>query len=175
MPLIGEKMFTNPFTPVFGGKPDLFFGRQLILARFDLAMIDHGSDDRALFITGARGSGKTALLEQMSQRASKRGWTVLDLGPEDTVSALIHGLVPHDCETKTVDPQLSISILGTGGSMGDISTSRTTSFPRENLTSIFIDACKGAQKGILVTIDEVQKVSLEDVSAICNAFQMASR
>ena len=173
--LIGEPMFTNPFTPVFGGKPDIFFGRQIILARFDLAMIDHGSDDRALFISGARGSGKTALLEQMSQRAEKRGWIVLDLGPEDTVAALIHGLVPHDSETKTVNPQLSVSVLGTGGSVGGISTSHTTSFSRENLTGIFLDACNNTHKGIFVTIDEVQKVSLEDVSAICNAFQMASR
>lgn len=168
-------MFENPFTPVFGGKPDVFFGRQLILARFDLAMIDHGSDDRALFITGARGSGKTALLEQLSQRANKRGWTVLDLGPEDTVSALIHGLVHHDSETKTTDPQISISILGSGGSASGISTSRTTSFTRDNLTNIFIEACDKTRKGIFVTIDEVQKVTREDISAICNAFQMASR
>lgn len=168
-------MFTNPFSPVFGGKPDVFFGRQLILARFDLAMIDHGSDDRALFITGARGSGKTALLEQLSQRAKKRGWTVLDLGPENTVAELTHGLVPHDSETKTVNPQVSVSVLGTGGSVSGISTSRTTSFTQNNLTNIFVDACESAQQGIFVTIDEVQKVANEDISAICNAFQMASR
>ena len=29
--------------------------------------------------------------------------------------------------------------------------------------------------GILVTIDEVQKVPVEDISTLCNAFQMASR
>ena len=38
-----------------------------------------------------------------------------------------------------------------------------------------LEACRKAGRGILVTIDEVQKVSLDDVSALCNAFQMASR
>ena len=62
-------MFSNPFSPIFGGKPGVFFGREQILKLFDHAMIDLGSDDRALFITGTRGSGKTALLEQLSIRA----------------------------------------------------------------------------------------------------------
>ena len=54
-------MFKNPFSPIFGGKPGVFFGREKILNLFDHAMIDAGSDDRAMFITGTRGSGKTAL------------------------------------------------------------------------------------------------------------------
>lgn len=48
-------MFDNPFTPLFGGRPGFFFGREGILRRFDRAMSDYGSDDRALFITGSRG------------------------------------------------------------------------------------------------------------------------
>ncbi len=40
-------MFTNPFSPIFGGKPGVFFGRERILELFDHAMIDTGSDDRA--------------------------------------------------------------------------------------------------------------------------------
>lgn len=48
-------MFKNPFTPLFGGKPDCFFGRRAILDCFDLALRDKGSADRALFITGSRG------------------------------------------------------------------------------------------------------------------------
>ena len=79
-------MFSNPFTPIFGGKPDVFFGREKVLHLFDYAMIDAGSDNRAIFITGTRGSGKTALLEQLSIRAEARKRKVIDLGPEDTIS-----------------------------------------------------------------------------------------
>lgn len=55
-------MFSNPFTPIFGGRPDFFFGRKAVLTRFDAAMVDQGSEDRVLFVTGNRGCGKTALL-----------------------------------------------------------------------------------------------------------------
>lgn len=48
-------MFENPFVPVFGGKPDFFFGRKELLNRFTFALVDRGSEDRALFITGNRG------------------------------------------------------------------------------------------------------------------------
>ena len=73
-------MLDNPFSPIFGGKPDVFFGRDRILNLFNLAMVDKGSDDRALFITGTRGCGKTALLEQFSIRAGQTKRTVIDLG-----------------------------------------------------------------------------------------------
>ena len=85
-------MFENPFSPIFGGKPDVFFGRKSILNRFDQAMIDPGSNDRAMFITGTRGSGKTALLEQLSIRAQGKKRTTIDLGPENTIAQLIHVL-----------------------------------------------------------------------------------
>ena len=75
-------MFTNPFSPIFGGKPDVFFGRENILKLFEHAMLDPGSDDRAIFITGTRGCGKTSLLEQLSIRAKSRKRKVIDLGPE---------------------------------------------------------------------------------------------
>ena len=37
-----KKMFVNPFSPIFGGKPGVFFGRDAILDLFDHAMIDLG-------------------------------------------------------------------------------------------------------------------------------------
>ncbi|MBR3159799.1 MAG: ATP-binding protein [Atopobiaceae bacterium] len=168
-------MLNNPFSPIFGGKPDFFFGRKDVLRRFDLAMRDRGSEDRALFFTGTRGCGKTALLEQLSTRASREGRVVVDLGPDDTVAQLIQALVGHSETTTTVSPQASISILGTGGSLSAGSVSTTTHYGRESLPALLVEACGRANKGMLVTLDEVQKVPLDDVSAICNAFQMASR
>ena len=76
-------MISNPFSPIFGGKPDVFFGRERLLKNFDQAMIDVGSDNRAIFITGTRGSGKTALLEQLSIRASsKKRKVIISKNPE---------------------------------------------------------------------------------------------
>ena len=168
-------MFKNVFTPIFGGKPGVFFGRADILKRFDLAMIDPGSDDRALFLTGTRGSGKTALLEQLSLRAAKKNRTVIDLGPEDTIAQLIYGLTGYDEWTRTRSPQINVSVLGSGGGISTGAVSQTRHLGRESLQAVVLEACKKAGSGLLVTVDEIQKVPIEDVSSLCNAFQMASR
>ena len=168
-------MFSNPFSPIFGGKPDVFFGREKLLNLFDHAMIDVGSDDRAIFITGTRGSGKTALLEQLSIRAAAKKRKVIDLGPENTIAQIIYALTGYDEITKTISPQANVSVLGIGGGISGGAVSTTEHFGRENLQAVLLKACSNYKKGLLVTIDEIQKVPMEDVSSICNAFQMASR
>ena len=168
-------MFTNYFSPIFGGKPGVFFGRSEILQLFDHAMIDKGSEDRAMFITGTRGSGKTALLEQFSIRATQKNRTVIDLGPENTISQLVFALSGYDEMTKTVNPQANINILGVGGGLSAGAVSKKEYIGRERLQELLLKACEQSKNGILVTVDEVQKVPIEDISSLCNAFQMASR
>lgn len=168
-------MFSNPFTPIFGGKPNVFFGREKILQLFEQAMLDIGSDDRAIFITGTRGSGKTALLEQLSIRATDKKRKVIDLGPENTIEQLIYTLTGYDEITKIINPQANVNVMGIGGSVSGGSISKTEHIVRDNLQKILLDACTHYKKGLLVTVDEIQKVPIEDVSSLCNAFQMASR
>lgn len=168
-------MFTNPFSPIFGEKPDVFFGREKVLHLFDHAMVDAGSDDRAIFITGTRGSGKTALLEQLSIRAALRKRKVIDLGPENTISQMINVLAGYDVVTKTVNPQANINILGIGGGISVGSVLKQKHTGKDNLQPILLEACSDYKDGLLVTVDEIQKVPIEDISSLCNAFQMASR
>ncbi|WP_165173183.1 AAA family ATPase [Adlercreutzia sp. ZJ242] len=168
-------MFKNPFTPIFGGKPDFFFGRKSILARFDAALIDRGSEDRVLFITGSRGCGKTALLEQLSLRARAAEWKTVDVNSESPVDTLVRQLVRHDETTKTLEPELEVSLWGTGGRLKGGSVSSTTRYSASDLEILFIESCEKERKGIFVSIDEVQKVAPDDMAAICGAFQMASR
>lgn len=168
-------MFKNPFTPIFGGKPDFFFGRKKILARFEAALIDRGSEDRALFVTGSRGCGKTALLEQLSQRARTAGWKTIDVNSESTVDTLVRQLVRFDESTKTLEPELEVSVWGTGGRVKGGSTSNTTHHEASDLEILFVEACEKERKGIFVSVDEIQKIDPGDMAALCGAFQMASR
>ena len=165
----------NLFTPVFGGKPETFFGRKTLLDRFDRALEVRGSDDRALFLTGARGSGKTALLEQFSQRAASRGWTVIDVGAEHALQSLFRQLTSYDELTETTNPSIEVKVLGSGGSVAGKSKAKTRRPVPEDLDVLLIEACKKQKHGIFVTIDEIQKVPLDDAASICEAFQMASR
>lgn len=168
-------MFENPFTPVFGGKPDFFFGRKDVLARFERALAVRGSEDRTLFITGARGSGKTALVEQLSMRASAVGWDVIDLTADNALQSFFRQIQEFDELSSTVNPRIEVSILGSGGSLGELSTTKTTRYDADDVDVLFRRTCEGAKKGFFVSIDEIQKVPLDDVSKICGAFQMTSR
>ena len=168
-------MFDNPFTPVFGGKPDFFFGRKDVLARFARALEVRGSEDRTLFVTGTRGSGKTALVEQLSARASAAGWDVIDLTADNALQSFFRQIQEFDESSSTVDPRIEVSVLGSGGSVGGLSTTKTSHYNADDMDVLFRRACEGARRGFLVSIDEIQKVPLEDVSKICGAFQMASR
>lgn len=168
-------MYQNPFTPLFGGHPDCFFGRESILRRFDTALVDKGSDDRALFITGSRGYGKTALLEQLSLRANASGRNVIDVGPDNPIGGIMRHLIPFDETTKTVDPEVEVNVFGTGGKVRAGSSSKTVRYDRDDFEYVFLDACEQNNLKLFVTIDEIQKVALDDVALICEAFQMASR
>lgn len=168
-------MYQNPFTPLFGGHPDCFFGRENILRRFDTALVDKGSDDRALFITGSRGYGKTALLEQLSLRANASDRKVIDVGPDNPIGGIMRHLVPFDETTKTVDPEVEVNIFGSGGKVRAGSSSKTVRYDRDDFEYIFLDACEQKGLKLFVTVDEIQKVALDDVALICEAFQMASR
>ena len=70
---------SNPFNPSFGGKPQCFFGRRRELDIVSDALENPNSPYRALFFTGNRGCGKTALLERLSGLASGAGWLCVDV------------------------------------------------------------------------------------------------
>jgi hypothetical protein len=165
----------NLFTPVFGGKPDLFFGRQEIILRFQRALADRGSDYRALFITGSRGYGKTALLEQLSMRAKDAGMQTIDASADKPIPYILRALAPYDEISKTFDPSLQVSVAGIGGSIKAGSHTQATHYSQDDFQYMFLQAAQKSKRGIFLSIDEVQKVSTEDMSLICGAFQMASR
>ncbi|MEJ7773071.1 MAG: ATP-binding protein, partial [Geodermatophilaceae bacterium] len=71
-------MARNPFTPTFGVSPPLLVAREDELASFAEALDDGpGAPGRAMLFTGARGSGKTVLLNAVEEEARARGWLVI--------------------------------------------------------------------------------------------------
>ena len=168
-------MFDNPFSPLMGGKPDSFFGRQELIGRFERALDVRGSDDRALFITGTRSLGKTTLVERLSQKAAAAGWDTFDINAGNALNSLFRCLARFDTQSTTIAPQLSVSVLGSGGSIGGSGITQTSHYTVDDLDTLLLEVCAKANKGVFISIDEIQKVPLDDVSLICCAFQMASR
>ena len=65
----------NPFTPTFGSVPPVLAGREQIVGDM-LRGLDNGVGDPHLctLLTGARGTGKTALMAYIAAEAQERGW-----------------------------------------------------------------------------------------------------
>ena len=74
----------NPFRPSFGVSPRVLAGREDLLQDFDVALDEGpGSPLRSLLVSGARGMGKTVMLNEAADVARQRGWLVI----EETASA----------------------------------------------------------------------------------------
>ena len=70
---------SNPFKPTFGVTPPLVAGRDDQIQDFVDAIDDGpGAAGRATLYTGARGSGKTVMLNAVGSQAEKRGWLVVN-------------------------------------------------------------------------------------------------
>jgi hypothetical protein len=68
----------SPFTPTFGASPPILAGRGELLEEFAEALEDGpGAPGRATIYAGARGTGKTVLLNAVEAEARSRGWLVV--------------------------------------------------------------------------------------------------
>lgn len=72
------KAVRNPFRASLGADPPLLVGRDEVLADFGYALDNGpGTHERITVVTGARGVGKTVLLNRFEDCAKERGWIVL--------------------------------------------------------------------------------------------------
>ena len=68
----------NPFTPSFGEIPARLAGRDQILYDVTRALeSEHRRPDLTTIFSGARGTGKTALLALVAEEAERRGWVAV--------------------------------------------------------------------------------------------------
>ena len=68
----------NPFTPSFGEIPARLAGRDQILYDVTRALeSEHRRPDLTTIFSGARGTGKTALLALIAEEAERRGWVAV--------------------------------------------------------------------------------------------------
>jgi len=84
-------MARNPFTPTFGVSPPLLVGRSDLLDDFVVALEDGpGAPGRMTLYTGARGTGKTVMLNEVEDLARQQG---LRLISETATEGLVNRLV----------------------------------------------------------------------------------
>lgn len=152
----------NPFRPGFGSSPAVLAGRDDMVGEFADALDNGpGSLGRATLYTGARGTGKTVMLNEAADVARQRGWLVI----EETASrgfvrrlvaehlpALLAGLDPHQVRTRLTG---ATAPLGMGGlDWSTVDAHVVTAGLRNQLESA-CDLLEATGTGLLVTLDEV--------------------
>lgn len=168
-------MDANPFTPSFGGMPEYFVGRTELIERVRHALHDQRSPDFALFMTGCRGSGKTALLERLSSLAREERWLVIDVHSSHAASSIMDGLLSMGIMGKVrLTPSVSLpgGVQIEGKSEGAVDDNNGPKLVDE-LTRAY-EKLRG-YRGIFITIDEVQKIPKSDMEEVCAAVQMTRR
>lgn len=161
-------MATNPFKPTAGKNPPILIGRDQVITEFAEG-IDNGpgAPNRLMRITGARGMGKTVMLNALGNEARNRGWAVL----EETAS-------PGFCERLLAEAiprrqvrRVSASPSLFGVSVGEIDIEQASLSLRDALGA----TAKKNGNGVLITLDEVQDASMDEMRALAVAVQHVIR
>ena len=173
----------SPFVPRFGAVPPVFVGREKPLA--DLADVAGGNLNRkcaASLLLGARGMGKTTLMQVLTNNFSERGWLVLRVAAEpaggllEDLGAQATGML-HEIHHGR-DPRARARISGVGVAGFTVSTERVEAPPfsadlRQMLGALGAYALQ-QDAGLLVAADEIHDADLDELRRFGNIFQIES-
>lgn len=168
----------NPFKPTFGVSPPLLVGRSDLLEDFSWALEEGpGAPGRATLYTGARGAGKTVMLNEAEDLARQRGWLVVS---ETANPGFVERLVSEHLPAllRDVDPDATSSTLSgitAPVGLGGLSwTSAEAHAPapglRGQLTVLSaLLASRGA--GLLITLDEIHRHQVDELRQLAATLQ----
>jgi AAA ATPase domain len=172
----------NPFKPTFGASPPLLVGRDELVQDFSDALDDGpGSPARATIYTGARGTGKTVMLNAVQQEARARGWLVIS---EAATPGLLQRLTTEHLPRLLAerDPEATkrrLSGVTAPGALGGVSWDTTELHKAvPGLRSQVTDLCEILVKqetGLLITVDELHRSLLDELVQLCTVVQHAFR
>lgn len=169
-------MVINPFKPTAGKMPPILVGRQGIIDDFSEALANGvGAPGRIMLVTGQRGFGKTVMLTEFRRIAQAQQWeTIAETASTGLVTRLVAALSPSGIRFDQADINPSIGIPGIAtASFGQAHFSAESNpLTLRNALNKRLGSRKiGKGKGILITIDETQAASHEDLVAIATAVQ----
>ncbi|SDR65588.1 ATP-binding protein [Agrococcus carbonis] len=170
-------MHDNPFRPGFGISPPMLAGRDALLDEWrEVFALGAWSPYRAALVTGMRGVGKTVLLNAVEDEARARGWTVL----HGTLHAGLVDTLERDrlpALLQETDPEaFTREVTGlTVSQVGGVTTAVAQRYEREprleSMLTRLVELAEARGAGVLVSLDEVAKESLEALRRIAIAVQ----
>lgn len=173
----------NPFTPTFGASPPLLVGRDARLQEFADALDDGpGAAGRATLYTGARGAGKTVMLNAVEDEARRRGWIVIS---ETASAGLIRRLTTTHLPQalRTFDPkavrkrlkELRLPIGGGAGASWETIEAHVVEADLRSQIALLTDILASTETGLLLTLDEVHRHQIAELRELATTLQHAFR
>ncbi len=169
-------MLRNPFRPSFGTTPIVVAGREAVVAQVGIALQEGpGSPYRFTLISGARGAGKTVLLNLIEDEATRLGWHVVRIpASRDMLADLRDTELPLLLKQLGEKDQRTITAASIAG-VGSVSTEVTPEHsPTPSLRRLLRRACELAEQsgsGVFLTMDELQSARPEDLHTLTDAIQ----
>ena len=179
----------NPFSPGFGKTPPRLVGRDDLLSEISEGLATGPRDERfSSILMGVRGSGKTALLNEIEQRAATDGWVVISLDASSG-GDLDEGDLPGRLRSELAHipdsyPALDIEELrggqqtgrSAGFKLGPPQSQRSESREsvamnlRQRLTYLAEEAQR-CHTSVLLTVDELHTGQRDQVRRLANDLQ----
>lgn len=172
----------NPFRPSFGTTPPLLVGRESMATAFGDAL-DNGPGDPGLatLYTGARGIGKTVMLNEAESQAKERGWIVLSetATPQMLTRMVAEGLpyLARLLEFPDVERRITgVTLPGLGGGVSGtaVPVNRAAAGLRTQINAL-TDHLAAHETGLLITVDEIHGAQKEDLREVCAVIQHCFR
>ncbi len=172
----------NPFHASFGVSPPLLVGREDALEDFVEAIEDGpGSAGRATLYTGARGAGKTVMLNAVEDRARERGWLVVsETATPGFVSRMTQQHLPRllrDFDPDAVRRRMSgvTAPLNLGALAWDTLEAHIVQADLRNQIEMLTDLLAEHRTGVLITLDEIHHNQIVELRELATAVQHAFR
>ncbi len=171
-------MSRNPFTPTFGVSPPLLVGRSDLLDDFKDALEDGpGAPGRVTIYTGARGTGKTVMLNEVEDVARQLGWRVIS---ETATTGLVGRLIGEHLPTLLAEidpngPKTRVSGVSAPFGLGGATWEKREPYEvlpalRTQLTAA-CDFLGANQAGLLLTLDEVHHQVVPELREVATVLQ----
>ena len=168
--------YLNPFTPVFGNEPPILAGRSHLINNVKKGLENApGDPNRITIFTGPRGSGKTVLLNTISNIADEIGWiSVHTIASNQMLEQLIEQIQrrsSHILDGKSKSKLTGVQIYGFGIER-DVADENKPTWRAE--MDNYLDMLAKHDIGLLITVDEVS-ASFPEMIEFISTFQFFIR
>lgn len=163
----------NPFTPSFGRVPAIMAGREFLLDELADAFNNFPNDPNlTTILVGARGTGKTAMLVSLAERAEAQGWISVRVtsikGLLEDIYEQVLRKASHLLERIERGRLAGISIAPIGG-VEFHETPKDERNWRSRMTDV-LEELNGKGIGLLIEVDEIDP-DLPEMTELAAVYQ----